>query len=221
MWWRSNLRLPSPDTAASSYSPLQDDTSEPMELGSSCISAQEGQCHMSNGLCLYCGATGHFRAHCSLCKISPHLFKCSHQFCLPATLFCSNLSMSMSPLIDSGSAGNFVSQFVVSMLSIPVLKLMIAIKALDGRPLLQSLVTYITALVHLVFPDHSEKIRLFVLTSSQPSFVLGLPWLQTHNPQLDWWTTKIVSWSPTCIDHLLNIRVTPKFHLGGENTHSF
>lgn len=56
----------------------------------------------------------------AIAEISPLCyFKDPHQFCFTAQLKYANQFLPMSPLIDSGLAGNSV----VSVLSVPVLKL--------------------------------------------------------------------------------------------------
>lgn len=110
-----------------------------MELGL-CLSAQERQRRLENGPCLYCCEAGHCQANCPQHRVSTFVCpKSSIQFCVASQLHYANHSLSVSPLIDSGSAGNFISQSIVSMLSVPVSKLPnpIKVKALDGLSLTQ------------------------------------------------------------------------------------
>lgn len=113
----------------------------------------------------------------------------------------SNISISVSHLVHSGLAGNFISLSLVSELSIPVAKLPIPItfQVLDGRPYMHSPITHITILVQLSFHNHSEYIQFYVLTKTHSPLGLGLPWLQMHNPQFTWITAKIITWSPKCV----------------------
>lgn len=110
------------------------------------------------------------------------------------------MSVSVCQLLDSESAGNFISQSVVSSLFIPVSKLAIPItvNAPNGHPVFESPVTGITVHVHLTFHNHTELIQFLVLPKSQPQFVLGLPWLHKHNPHIDCHSGKILSWVQTC-----------------------
>lgn len=111
-----------------------------------------------NRLCLYCGAVGHF---CGCCKVSFFLI---HNTLLSAKLQITNRSVSL--LLDSGVAGNFIVQSLVSSPSIPVLRLTnpIPVRVLDGRPLSQSSITLITSPVCLICPQHTELIKFYILT---------------------------------------------------------
>lgn len=85
-------------------------------------------------------------------------------------------------------------QSLVSSLKNPVIKLanLISVNALDGRPLSNRSVTYITKALRLDFtPNHSEHIQFYVHTSIHTPLVLGLPWFHKHNPV-------VVSWSKCC-----------------------
>lgn len=100
----------------------------------------------------------------------------------------SNLSVSVSPLIDSGSVGNHIVQALVSELLIPVSTLPnpITVRVLDDQPFKQSPITHFTASVRLSFSTHTENICFLVLTLTHTAVVLGLPWLKQHNPHIDW-----------------------------------
>lgn len=50
-------------------------------------------------------------------------------------------------------------------------------------------------------PGHEEKLRFYVL--EQPEPLMSLPWLQHHNPVLDWDTALVVKWGNKCKNHLL------------------
>ncbi len=61
---------------------------------------------------------------------------------------------------------------------------------------------------------HTESIRLFAIESPQKPIILGLPWLELHNPCISWPTRQIVQWSETCRKHCLLLhshsRIPPK-----------
>ncbi|CAI9538417.1 unnamed protein product, partial [Staurois parvus] len=46
---------------------------------------------------------------------------------------------------------------------------------------------------------HRELACFQVISSLHYSVVLGYPWLQKHNPTLDWRSTEILSWTPQCV----------------------
>ena len=51
--------------------------------------------------------------------------------------------------------------------------------------------------------NHSETLCLNVIPSPQTPIVLGLPWLQYHNPHLSWDSGRVVEWSPHCLANCL------------------
>lgn len=82
------------------------------------------------------------------------------------------------------------------------------VNELDGRLLVQ--LTHSTAPIELVVSgNHRELIRLCVITSPLSTVVIGLTWLERHNPQIDWVANKIVSWSPFCHSHCLRAALAP------------
>lgn len=63
-------------------------------------------------------------------------------------------------------------------------------------------VIHITAPILLILSgNHQETVQLFVISSPLSPVVLGLPWLEQHNPHIDWSTASIVSWSDYCHAH--------------------
>lgn len=50
----------------------------------------------------------------------------------------------------------------------------------------------------LAIDNHSEKLIFHVIETPSQPVVLDIPWLQHHNPHIDWCTGKILSWSTTC-----------------------
>lgn len=43
--------------------------------------------------------------------------------------------------------------------------------------------------------NHHEPFQPLVLSSPLSPVVLGLPWLKLHNPDFDWSTSSVSSWS--------------------------
>ena len=81
-------------------------------------------------------------------------------------------------------------------------------QALDGRPLAR--VERRTVRVNLlVSGNHHESISLLVISSPFSPVVLGYPWLKTHNPQIDWATGRVISWSTHCLSHCLRSAQSP------------
>ncbi|CCD42354.1 hypothetical protein BofuT4_P014820.1 [Botrytis cinerea T4] len=98
-----------------------------------------------------------------------------------------NVIIPLGSLIDSGAAGyGFIDRKVVSELRIPTRPLPYTRYLLlaDGKP---SDVLSQYALLDIRINDHRE-IGLFYVTtlSTADPMILGLPWLQRHNPSIDW-----------------------------------
>lgn len=98
-----------------------------------------------------------------------------------------NVIIPLVSLIDSGAAGyGFIDRKVVSELRIPTRPLPYTRYLLlaDGKP---SDVLSQYALLDIRINDHRE-IGLFYVTtlSTADPMILGLPWLQRHNPSIDW-----------------------------------
>ncbi len=80
----------------------------------------------------------------------------------------------------------------------------VAVAALDGRPLGTGHVRFTTKDITLRTGSlHTESIRLFAIESPQKPIILGLHWLEKHNPCISWPTRQIVQWSKTCHKHCL------------------
>ncbi|KAK3506490.1 hypothetical protein QTP70_002151 [Hemibagrus guttatus] len=86
-------------------------------------------------------------------------------------------------LLDSGSAGNFISGALCRQLQLKTTTTpkIYQIHSVTGKPLCQ--VRYIIGPLHLqVGILHMEEIHLLVLEDSMADMILGCPWLEQHNP---------------------------------------
>lgn len=72
----------------------------------------------------------------------------------------------------------------------------LALAALDGHPLGSSRIHFTTKdLLLCTGALHKETIHLFVFQSPQTPIILGLPWLEGHNPSISWTDRQIIQWS--------------------------
>ncbi|ROI96424.1 Retrotransposon-derived protein PEG10 [Anabarilius grahami] len=150
---------------------------EPMQVESSLLTPTERQRRLTQNLCLYCGLPGHVL---SSCPPRP-----------PRPMY----------LIDSGSAGNFISGALCHQLNLKTKNTPTTyqIHSITGRPVSNRRVSRITKPVHLqVGVLHHEDIQLLVLEGSTADVILGRPWLQQHNPILSWNTGEVLKWGETC-----------------------
>ena len=132
-------------------------------------------------------------------------------FVMPITIYCQGISSVFSALIDSGAEGNFIHAELVQELQIPLepLDKPLKIAALAGEPAVLGTIFHITLPVRVdVSSVHSEHIQFLVLDSSEFSVILGLPWLEKHNPQISWSEKSITSWSDYCHSHCLKFPTT-------------
>lgn len=97
---------------------------------------------MSQRLCLYCATEGHEIKDCHLLQgkqnnksqVPNDILSHHQQLFIEGFMYLSHHRVSLYFLLDSGSAGTFISQSLVSSLSLPVVKLAnsISVNALDG-----------------------------------------------------------------------------------------
>ncbi len=166
---------------------------------------------MRGNLCLYCGLSGHMRATCptrpsrNTPAVSSNL-NSSTVLEIPVTLMVKGQITETSSLIDSGAAGNFIDATFAKTHHIPLVPCVshLAVAALDGRPLGSGRVQFITEEMQLrVGALHTETISLFVFQSPQTPIILGLPWLERHNPSISWSERQITQWSESCKQNCL------------------
>ena len=95
-------------------------------------------------------------------------------------------------IIDSGATGCFIDTQLAQRLNLETTPLSRPVKAInvDGTANCKGNITQ-EANVHLSFTDytdhpHEEIVRLMVLNLGKPQLILGMPWLQKWNPEIDW-----------------------------------
>lgn len=106
---------------------------------------------------------------------------------------------------------NFIDSNLVEHHGLQVIKLEASkeVLAIDGRQL--EVVTHKAEPLKLTLSgNHREFIELYIIQSPSTPIVLGLPWLKTHNPHIDWITTTIRSWSNFCHAHCLHSAIPEK-----------
>ena len=77
---------------------------------------------------------------------------------------------------------------LVQRLKIPeeALETPLSVSALDGQPIGDGKVTSNTTPLRLHVGNHNKSISLHLLDSPEFPVVLGFPWLNHHNPHIDW-----------------------------------
>ena len=94
-------------------------------------------------------------------------------------------------LIDSGAGGKFINQKYVEQLGLPVQTLEKPIMARNVDGTLNKTGT-ITSYVDLMakIDRRTMDLQLLVMGLGNQKIILGFPWLNEHNPDIDWKTGK-------------------------------
>jgi hypothetical protein len=103
-----------------------------------------------------------------------------------------------SAVTDSGASSLFMdSQFAADM-GIPLdeLPTPIAVKTIDDSGLKRSDVTHCTALVEIETCLIREILCFFIIDTKSQPIVLGAPWLERNNPDIDWQRRQLTSRPP-------------------------
>ncbi|XP_044044042.1 uncharacterized protein LOC122872197 [Siniperca chuatsi] len=180
---------------------------EPMQLDSYRLTSTERQRRLTRGLCLYCGASGHNRATCPVRPPRPMVsvilpsLPCSKPLSTEITLVTQNFSIPVQALIDSGSAGNFISGSLCRQLGIKtfITPTSYQVRAIPGKAIsrrgIQRATYAVTIRVGLL---HEEQQHLMVLEGSTAEVILGRPWLEQHDPIISWATGEVLKWGKSC-----------------------
>jgi hypothetical protein len=90
-------------------------------------------------------------------------------------------------MLDSGASGNFINKDFVEKYKIPKTrkKNKRRIKVIDGRDIADGVIEF-ECVVKMYINEHVEELFLDVTSLGRHDLVLGIPWLKTHNPSIDW-----------------------------------
>lgn len=109
--------------------------------------------------------------------------------------------VSVYALLDSGSAGNFISADLCNQLQLKkrLNDIPYKIQSITGSPLGQGQVQHCVGPIQLrVGQLHVEDICLLVLEDSTTGKVLGHPWLISHNTNISWTTGEVLECGHEC-----------------------
>ncbi len=171
------------------------------------LSLTERHRRLSQGLCLYCGASGHTIATCPVrpprlmvSAITPHVTN----MCPLTTvvqLTAHDVSLSVVALSDSGSAANFIAGTLSRQLNLPTTNTtkIYQIQSVTGQPLGREHLWHQVGPINLrVGLLHEEDLHLLVLEDSTADVILGRPWLVQQNPILSWKSGEVLKWGHSC-----------------------
>uniref|UniRef100_A0A8C1YSB8 Gypsy retrotransposon integrase-like protein 1 n=1 Tax=Cyprinus carpio TaxID=7962 RepID=A0A8C1YSB8_CYPCA len=190
---------------------------EPMQINTYHLSMEERDRRISNRLCMYCGLPGHQRNNCptrastsSQRSVSTPLTSMCDTQCvsIPVELWINDRQVITSALLDSGAAGNFISEEFAKRYNIQLIpcSTSLSVETIDGRPLGSGSITHLTRKILMAAGLlHKERIQFYILPTSHTPVILGLPWLRLHNPQISWREGQVVKWSNYCQQNCLSL----------------
>ena len=109
-------------------------------------------------------------------------------FSLQVSLCFGSTSIHSHALLDSGASTCFIDKSFVCAHNIPTVRTSqpISVEAIDGRVLSSGAVTEATIPLVLQIGAHQEELTFYLIATPRHPIVLGLSWLETHNPTVDW-----------------------------------
>ena len=115
-------------------------------------------------------------------------------FVLEVSLSYGSISIQSHALLDSGASTCFIDIAFVHAHNIPIIHTSqpIPVESIDGRVLSSGAVTQVTVPLVLQVGSHQEVLTFYLIASPRHPIVLGLSWLETHNPTVDWCRHSIV-----------------------------
>ncbi|KAL4007989.1 hypothetical protein ACER0C_001841 [Sarotherodon galilaeus] len=187
-----------------------DDEEQPMQLGHASFRTARWRKKRQTGECVLCERKGQVVDSCPVqskepgSSVSVRVLSGATKIMLPhlscpAKLIFLSRTHPCEALIDSGAEQSFIDEALARELEIPLIALRepLRVSALNGKLLAE--VTHCTQEIQLVLSgNHVEKISLFLFKAPETPKVLGYPWLQQHNPQIDWSHSCVTGWSVKC-----------------------
>ncbi|CAJ0957993.1 unnamed protein product [Ranitomeya imitator] len=179
---------------------LSESKPEPMQCDRTMTKVERQEHRRLNRLCFYCGDSTHAISNCPKrtrrFDSSAVIGTVQSKFLLSISLMCSLSSYSVMAFVDSGAALNLMDLDYAKRCGffLEPLRCPIPLRGIDATPLAKNKPQYWAQLTMCMAPAHQEVIRFLVLHNLHDVVVLGLPWIQTHNPVLDWNSMSVTSW---------------------------
>ncbi len=196
---------------------------EHMQLETTRLSQTKRQRHLTHGLCIYWGASGHVISTCPIHPSRPlvsviqaiyHQYETTHH---SSSTYCLRCFQSSQWLFDSCSAGNFISSTLCCQLNLSTTtkKTIYQVRSITGKPLSRKHIHLsVGPLKRKVGQLHEETLHLLVLEDSTADVILGHSWLVQHNPILSWESGEVLNWGKKCFpDWILQIPQVKLSHL--------
>lgn len=111
-------------------------------------------------------------------------------------------------MVDSGATGrSFIDETFAQKhdLAFHALEFPRVIKVVDGRRISSGAITH-TVRTPFTIGSHTEILDMFVTKLGRYPIILGIPWLRSHNPSMDWEENYVTFQSKFCRSHYLSNR---------------
>jgi len=110
-------------------------------------------------------------------------------------------SITVEVLLDSGVTGIFIDKKIVAKHEFRLQKLerLVMVRNVDGTNNSRGAITHQVE-VNIYYKSYIERMRIDVCNLRKTNVVLGMPWLQAHNPEINWETgeVKMIRCPPLC-----------------------
>ena len=105
----------------------------------------------------------------------------------PIKLLVGIQTVETSALVDSRATGNFIDLGLLSLANFPLKRLSQPIGAfnVDRTSNRQGTILW-KAHTHIMLPHSSDDLDLMVVSLGRKHIILGMPWLRSRNPHIDW-----------------------------------
>ena len=125
----------------------------------------------------------------------------------PVKLLIGKQTIEMTALIDSGATGNFIDLGLLSLANFPLKRMSQPICAfnVDGSLNKRGTIMW-KASTRMLLSKEPENIEFMVVGLGRRQIILGMPWLKTWNPCINWKSHSLAlpTLSPTDYDeHIL------------------
>jgi len=100
--------------------------------------------------------------------------------------------ITIKALLDSGVTGTFMNKKTAAKHGFKLQKLerLVTIRNVDGTNNSGEAITHQVE-VNVYYKNHIERMRMDVCNLGKTNVILGMPWLQAHNPEINWETEEV------------------------------
>jgi len=100
--------------------------------------------------------------------------------------------ITVKALLDSSATGMFMDKKMTAKHGIKLQKLerLVTVKNIDGTNNSGGAITH-QVKVNVYYKNHIERMRMDVCNLGRTDIILGMPWLQAHNPEINWETEEV------------------------------